>query len=143
MRITICDRCKAQIKHPNIDGIGTIRIEVKGERGTVMKENPWKDWDLCPSCVADIKQYVEAPIREAEAEEAEKPKATIKNRKVKTVTIEQVKELADSGMKPKDIAEKLGCNVQTIYNRMHDMKLNEAEVPNEETEPDTEGDAQD
>lgn len=32
MRITICDRCKQQIKHPNIDGIGTIRIEVKGER---------------------------------------------------------------------------------------------------------------
>lgn len=64
MRVTICDRCGVKI--PRHELIGAISMEAKGERGTVTKPNPWKDWDLCPSCVADIMQYVEAPLHDDE-----------------------------------------------------------------------------
>ena len=64
MRVTICDRCGVKI--PRHELIGAISMEAKGERGTVTKPNPWKDWDLCLSCVADIMQYVEAPLHDDE-----------------------------------------------------------------------------
>ena len=64
MRVTICDRCKKKMM--SHEPIGVISLEERGERDTLMKPNPWKDWDLCPSCVADIVQYVEAPLYDDE-----------------------------------------------------------------------------
>ena len=89
---------------------------MKSEKGTPIKANTWKNWDLCPSCVADITQYVEAPLQE-------KPKAVIKKRQVKG---DQIRELAQAGMGVKEIAAEVGCSEQTVRNHMKKEEHEEA-----------------
>ena len=116
MRIIMCDRCKAKIERH--EGIGAICLEVKGERGTLVKPNPFKDWDLCPSCVADIMEYLEVP-----ANEEKKPKAAIKKRQAKG---EQIRELLQAGKGMKEIAGEVGCSEQTVRNYMKKEEHEEA-----------------
>ena len=118
MRVTICDRCKKKMM--SHEPIGVISLEERGERGTLMKPNPWKDWDLCPSCVADITQYVEAPLYD---DEKKKPVAAIKKRQVKG---DQIRELAQAGMGVKEIAAEVGCSEQTVRNHMKKEEHEEA-----------------
>lgn len=131
MRMIICDRCRKEIDKDM--GIGSICAQVSGVKGTVIKMNPYSKWDLCPSCMADIQEYIEAPIREREQEEKKedrKPKAVVK--KKRGADAEKIRELAASGLAPKDIAAEVGCSTQTVYNHMK-------EVTNETTEPVAEG----
>lgn len=130
MRVTICDRCKKKVM--SHEPIGVISLEERGERGTLMKPNPWKDWDLCPSCVADIRQYVEAPLHDDEPEEPPKPKAVIKKRQVNG---DRIRELAQAGMGVKEIAAEVGCSEQTVRNHMKKEDHEEAADSIPESDP--------
>lgn len=115
MRVIICDRCKQEISRPAETGIGQIKIRVFGEKGTMIKDSPYIGWDFCPSCLADIQEYIEAPLKEDD----EKPKATIRKRATKA---DRIKELAAAGMDPKTIASEVSCSIQTVKKHMNSQE---------------------
>lgn len=123
MRVIICDRCKEKITNGEI---GAILMETRGERGTIMKSNPYKDWDLCPSCMADIHEYIQEPLKE-------KPKATIKPKRF--AKADDIVELAKAGKTAKEISLELGCALPTVYK--YTKGLNADDEPQED-EPETE-----
>ena len=128
MRVIICDRCKAKIDCP--DTIGAISLEVRGMKGTLVKAYPWKEWDLCPSCVADIAEYVEGSTCE---EEEKRLKAVIKKRQ--PANAERIRELLGEGKGIKEIAKEVGCSEQTVRNHMKKEAADETTDSVSESDP--------
>ena len=142
MRKIECDRCHAEIQAAR-DVVGVVSLTTASLKGTQIKYNPFKGWDLCNDCYEEIRKFIET---DPNAEEPKRSGAKIKrpiasSTKYAAVTpekVEQIKSLAREGKTVKEIAEKVGVSDPTV-------RKYKAEVVGVETtsEPDTEGDTED
>lgn len=133
------DRCHAEIQAAR-DVVGVVSLTTASLKGTQIKYNPFKGWDLCNDCYEEIRKFIET---DPNAEEPKKPAVAKIKRPIASGTkyaavtpekVEQIKSLAREGKTVKEIAEKVGVSDPTV-------RKYKAEVTNEE--PDTEGDTED
>lgn len=56
MKITICDRCRKEIR--NGGNIGHISATLWTDKGIPVVPNPYEKWELCEACMKEIGKAV-------------------------------------------------------------------------------------
>ena len=107
--IYICDRCGREIGEKN-------EYTVKMRNGTLKT-----DYDFCPMCAASCENVIDnfmkgqATDKEPVSEETEPKPEKRTPTKYSSEVMQEVHELRASGLNIKEVAEKLGIMLSTLY----------------------------